>query len=57
LQRRRRHAVFSDPRTTPYLRKASLAYWEQDGWYLHVGAPGTPTGGKKARSARLRYLT
>ena len=33
-----RQPASTDPRTRPYVRSASIAYCEQDGWYLHVPA-------------------
>ena len=31
------------PRTSPYCRNASIAYWEQDGWYLQPPGKTTPS--------------
>ena len=36
LQRSSRQPARIVPRTSPYRRRASMAYCEQDGWYLHV---------------------
>ena len=42
LQRSTRHAASALPRTSPLARRASRAYCEQDGWYLHVVGNSAP---------------
>ena len=38
LQRRRRQTANTPPLKQPWARNASIAYWEQLGWYLQVPA-------------------
>src|SRR6266511_4695400 len=43
LQRSSRQPARITPRTSPYLRSASIAYCEQDGWYLQPPGKRTPS--------------
>ena len=42
LQRRSRQPASALPRTRPFACTASIAYCEQDGWYLHVVGKSAP---------------
>src|SRR5581483_9714080 len=50
LHRSSRQAASAEPRTSPFVRNASIAYCEHDGSYLHVVGKSAPSVSRESHT-------